>query len=113
MDGSGLTTGDLALMKDNNNMFDGAGGMAFWIFALLFLNNGAFGGGRPMGPAPVTSAELDHASNLYKLFMDYYKILSDKYSEMPAYIDEIKSDIIDMYSEQSMLIKNMHEMYKK
>lgn len=63
MDGSGLTTGDLALMKDNNNMFDGAGGMAFWIFALLFLNNGAFGGGRPMGPAPVTSAELQASQN--------------------------------------------------
>lgn len=61
----------------------------------------------------MSAAELDHATNLYKLFMDYYEILSKKYSEMPAYIDEIKSDIIDMYSEKSMLIKNMHEMYKK
>ena len=61
MEGSGLSTGDLALMKDNNNMFDGAGGMAFWIFALLFLNNGGFGGGgRPMG---VTSAELQASQN--------------------------------------------------
>ena len=61
----------------------------------------------------MSAAEMDHATNLYKLFMDYYKILSEKYSEMPTYIDEIKSDIIDMYSEMTLEIKNMHEMHKK
>lgn len=61
MEGSGLSTGDLALMKDNNGMFDGAGGLAFWIFALLFLNNGGFGGGR--FPQGVTSAELQASQN--------------------------------------------------
>lgn len=60
MEGSGLSTGDLALMKDNNAL-DGAGGIAFWIFALLFLNNGAFGGGR--GPMGVSSAELQASQN--------------------------------------------------
>lgn len=53
-----VTTGDLALMKDN-----GLGGSnAFiWIFALLILmfGGGGFGlGGRPMGPAPASADQV-------------------------------------------------------
>lgn len=57
-----LTTGDLALMRDNDGF---AGNNSFmWIFALLLLmygGNGAFGfGGRgPMGPAPATADQVN------------------------------------------------------
>lgn len=48
---SGLTSGDIALMRDSNNQ--DAGGFFIWIFALLILmfggNNGFFGGGRGPG----------------------------------------------------------------
>lgn len=57
-----LTTGDLALMRDNDGF---AGNNSFmWIFALLLLmygGNGAFGfgGGRgPIGPAPATADQV-------------------------------------------------------
>ena len=57
----GLSASDVALMdRSNNGMFNGDG-MAFWIFALLFLNNnGAFGGG--YGNA-VTNADLNASQN--------------------------------------------------
>lgn len=55
----GMTASDaIALTRDNND-FMGSGMGAFWIFALLLLNNGGFGGwggGRPMGL--VTEGEL-------------------------------------------------------
>ena len=40
----GLTNSDVALLADRNNGMFGGDGMAFWIFALLLLNNGGFGG---------------------------------------------------------------------
>lgn len=68
---SELTTGDLALMRDN----DGFGGNSFfWVFALLILmyggngfgGFGGFGGGRDPMPFPnnyVTQAELTSGLN--------------------------------------------------
>ena len=59
-----LTTGDLALMRDNDGF---AGNNSFmWIFALLILmygGNFGFGGGArggfPMGPAPATADQVN------------------------------------------------------
>lgn len=67
MDSNGLTTGDLALMKDNDG-FGGANSF-MWIFALLILmfgmGNGGFGFGGGRGPAPdfVTQAEMTAGFN--------------------------------------------------
>lgn len=59
---NGLSTGDLALMRDNND-FGGNG--FFWVFALLILmfggNGFGFGGGR--GPAPATSDQVAQGFN--------------------------------------------------
>lgn len=56
----GLSASDIALMnKDTDGMF--GGGMAFWIFALLLLNNnGTFGGGYGNY---VTNADLNTSQN--------------------------------------------------
>ena len=55
-----LTTGDLALMRDN----DGFGGNSsfMWIFALLILmygGNFGFGGRGPVGPEPATADQIN------------------------------------------------------
>lgn len=54
----GLTNSDVALLQDRGGMFNGDG-MAFWIFALLLLNNGGgFGNGNA-----VTNADLNASQN--------------------------------------------------
>lgn len=54
----GLTNSDVALLQDRGGMF-GGDGMAFWIFALLLLNNGGgFGNGNA-----VTNADLNASQN--------------------------------------------------
>lgn len=55
----GLSNSDVALLSDRNNGFFGGDGMAFWIFALLFLNNGGFG----VNGNGVTNAELNASQN--------------------------------------------------
>lgn len=57
----GLSNSDVALLNDRNNGFFGGDGMAFWIFALLFLNNGGFGGYGNGGA--VTNADLNASQN--------------------------------------------------
>lgn len=62
-----LTTGDLALMRDNDGF--GAGGSFMWIFALLILmfgmGNGAwgFGGRGPAGPDLATADQVAQGFN--------------------------------------------------
>ena len=60
----GLSTGDLALMKDN----DGFGGNGFfWVFALLILmfggNGFGFGNRGPMGPEPASADQVAQGFN--------------------------------------------------
>ena len=59
MDGNGITTGDLALMKDDGF---GGGSSFMWIFALLILmfgmGGGGFFGGR--GPNVATTEQVDN-----------------------------------------------------
>ena len=57
----GLSNSDVALLNDRNNGFFGGDGMAFWIFALLFLNNGGFGVNGNGGV--VTNADLNASQN--------------------------------------------------
>ena len=57
----GLSNSDVALLNDRNNGFFGGDGMAFWIFALLFLNNGGFGVNGNGGV--VTYADLNASQN--------------------------------------------------
>ena len=55
----GLSNSDVALLSDRNGGMFGGDGMAFWIFALLFLNNGGFGA----NGHGVTNADLNASQN--------------------------------------------------
>lgn len=57
----GLSNSDVALLQDRNAGMFGGDGMAFWIFALLLLNNGGFGYGGNAGV--VTNADLNASQN--------------------------------------------------
>ena len=55
---NGITTGDLALMRDNDGFGSGSG---LWVFALLLLmfGSGGFGWGGNRGPAPASADQVN------------------------------------------------------
>ena len=61
----------------------------------------------------MSAAELGHATTIYDLFNEYYKTLSGSYTEMPDYIEDIKHEITEMYSDCYPKIKIMHEMFMR
>ena len=61
----------------------------------------------------MSAQELTHASYFYNMFNEYCVILSKNYVEMPDYISKIRDEVVDMYTECSVKIKAMHEMYAK
>ena len=74
---------------------------------------------KPMNPswskqfADMSSQELNHAKYLYDLFNDYYKTLSGSYTTMPEYIDDIRDEINEIYTDCFPKVKIMQEMYIK
>lgn len=71
---------------------------------------------KPMTPAwskmlvEMSAAELKHAEYLYKMFGEYYQQMSNTYSTVPQYIQDIRAEIADMYAEETAKVKLMHEM---
>lgn len=61
----------------------------------------------------MSAAELDHATKLWKMFEQYYKIVADKYKTVPEYIEELYREASEEYAERSAKVKYMHEMYNK
>lgn len=61
----------------------------------------------------MSSDELVHATNLYKMFSEYVTKISESFKEVPAYIDDANYDITEMYTECSAHIKSMHDMYNQ
>ena len=61
----------------------------------------------------MSSAELNHATTIYELFNDYYKTLSGSYTKMPEYIENIKKEMTETYTDCYPKIKIMHEMFSK
>lgn len=61
----------------------------------------------------MSSNELQHASNLYKMFEEYYAIMQKEYREIPSYVQEMRSCLADMFAEKTAEVKIMHEMYNK
>lgn len=57
MNGTGLSAGDLALLRDNDGMFGGSGSWVFFLFFLLAWGNGGFFGNRG-GETLATSADI-------------------------------------------------------
>lgn len=58
MTGSGLSAGDLALLKDNDGMFGGNGSWVFFLFFLLAWGGNGFGFGNRGGESVATNADL-------------------------------------------------------
>ena len=60
---SGLSNSDVALLTGRDDMFGSGGGALFWIFALLILAGGGFGGFGGNRADYVTSAEMQAGFN--------------------------------------------------
>lgn len=56
--------------------------------------------------------EMKHAAALFKMAEEYYKIMSDTYSEVPKYIKTTYEYIVNKYTEMGSLVKAMQDMYK-
>lgn len=57
--------------------------------------------------------EVDHATNLYKMFTDETGPLMESYSETPEYISKIVKEVISFYSKHYAEVMYMHDAYKK
>lgn len=61
----------------------------------------------------MSAAELEHAAKLWKMFDQYYKIVSGVYKMVPDYITDDYDCIATKYDKRVSEIKRMHEMYSK
>lgn len=61
----------------------------------------------------MSAAELNHATQLHKMFGEYYAKVTGAYKEKPEYLVEVKDRIEEVFPEKSAKILLMHEMYKK
>lgn len=74
---------------------------------------------KPMTPtwakifSDMSAAELEHASRLFKMFDEYYNIMSKEYTKMPKYIEDCHKEIVDIYANDYAYIKLMHESFNK
>lgn len=61
----------------------------------------------------MSSAELDHAFKLFKMFESYCDLISKPYDEVPEYISECHKKVTKMYTRRSAEVRYMHDMYNK
>ena len=60
----------------------------------------------------MSSAEMDHASKLYKMFTDEIGSLMASFTEVPDYICDIFDSVIEYYSENYAEVLYLHKLYK-
>ena len=64
--------------------------------------------------AEMSSNELEHATNLYKMYQEYYSKMAEAYTtEMPDYIESSYQNVTEEYTKCSAEIKYLHEMFKQ
>lgn len=61
----------------------------------------------------MSSAELEHATRLYKMYQEYYAKMAETYKEVPEYIEESYKKISEEFIKCSVEIKHMHDMFKQ
>lgn len=61
----------------------------------------------------MSAAELQHATNLYKMFEEFYVTFTKPYSEIPEYISDTKERITNCFAKKYAKVKAMHEAYSK
>ena len=57
--------------------------------------------------------ELIHAKNFYDMFNEYYDKVVKPYSEIPKYFRDMKTEMVDLYTECYSRVKTMHELAGK
>lgn len=74
---------------------------------------------KPMNPSwskmlvEMSAAELSHAANLFKMYQEYYKLLTDSYKEVPMAMQEFNKDIVDNYTAKASKVRHIHDLYAK
>jgi rubrerythrin len=64
----------------------------------------------------MSMAELEHASNLMKMFEEDYKACvadMEAKGHSPLYLTDCRASIMDMHQEFSSKVNYMHELYNK
>ena len=61
----------------------------------------------------MSAAELQHATELYRMFGAYYNKVTSAFKEPAEYLVKIKNFLGEEFPEKSAKILLMHEMYKK
>lgn len=64
----------------------------------------------------MSMAELEHASNLMKIFEEDYKACvadMEAKGHSPLYLIDCRASIMDMYQEFASKVNYMHELYNK
>ena len=60
----------------------------------------------------MSAAELEHSTNLYKMFEEYYQKIYESFKDnIPTYLKDIKEEIDEIYTKYGMKVKYLHEMY--
>lgn len=65
----------------------------------------------------MSAAELNHATAQFKMFEEHYTNITSTFSEeqkaaMP-WLSEVRSEIVDLYSERYAKVKAMHDLFSK
>lgn len=61
----------------------------------------------------MSSAELQHAEHLHKMYTEHYSSISGAYKSIPAYLTEMHDKIESVYTECSAHVRALHEMYNR
>lgn len=62
--------------------------------------------------AKMSEMELGHATNLIQMFEDDYKEETKDLDHVPDIYKEIRSSLLDMYTEFSTMVKMKHQTYQ-
>ena len=74
---------------------------------------------KPMAPTwsklliDMANMELIHASNLHKMFSEYYQKIQESYKEVPDYIEEMKEHVMKCCTADMAQAKYIIDMYSK
>lgn len=60
----------------------------------------------------ISSQELQHAYEFYRLYTEYVDKLTDAYPEKPKYVTEIEKDVNGFYTDMVVKVKMLHDVYK-
>lgn len=61
----------------------------------------------------MANAEIDHATKLNSMMQELYSIMKGAYSEMPEYVDKTYHEAVEIFSEGSVKVKYILDMYTK